>query len=712
VRKYDLDFLYPIDDASESCSASQIPGYQWPHRSFDLFGRFGVGAPASVLGADWAFEEVEGARVQALTWADDDPLASLFSVLYGVVPIGEALSRYAECIPRPAIQHLAYDSQVQFHNWVQSPIEFTGQHVQVDRIEIEPVLFVIDASNPDQLIEFWNLRAAGYDVFPLPQQSVGRFRHGFTGWLDHLISDGSLNSIRSDGSSSSELRLFVVNDDGCSSVSEAVMGDARAKGVTLVSVPLEAMEHPYVVRISTSHSESFSATISSSDSLLPLNLPRLGIAAKGGRPVSEGYIAAHVEFDEQRIADGVSSFAPPNLRRVMAKIGLNLWNYPNPLYRPDLAGPVISVSSKSDRLHVRRVSTSEVLDALFLGSGWSIGQSDNGKFTTTLMQLVGGPRTYFGNQPAIRDVLDFVSRSDAGKPIAALIDSARRSQQDWPVALVPDRPKSYPVGVIHSLLLDKILRPYLPLKCPNCSTEAALSPEHLTSEFQCDMCGRTVPLGYLLGSNYRNDWVYALAGNVPRARLAESMPILASMSIISALWGNESIYYKFGVTFSDRSWKCEVDLVAIIDVGNVPTMVVGEVKSYRDEINEKDVGNLRKIQNYVSSSGMDCFFLVAVLREALTNSEKKVMRASLVNARTVGTKRLNPLLPIVFASKELSSPPREDGSPVSWHSSFDSIASMAIETCKRNLGLLQVIPASGPPITWDLRWSSLDTVTD
>ena len=199
----------------------------------------------------------------------------------------------------------------------------------------------------------------------------------------------------------------------------------------------------------------------------------------------------------------------------------------------------------------------------------------------------------------------------------------RRLCRDWPISRRMARPfrvghaaLNSHIGVFYYLLRQRLLRPVLPVTCPHCTTTTAMTPEQLITDMRCEMCLDEFPIGYALGQHARNDWHYQLAGHVGVERLSETLPIMAALHLLVTRGRSAGTApYVLGWKLDGPSIDCEVDLAVVVEQRGVPIVIIGEAKSYRDSIDDNDVANLVRIQERFRSIGVECFVLVAVMRD-------------------------------------------------------------------------------------------------
>jgi hypothetical protein len=166
-----------------------------------------------------------------------------------------------------------------------------------------------------------------------------------------------------------------------------------------------------------------------------------------------------------------------------------------------------------------------------------------------------------------------------------------------------------------------------------------------------------------------------------------------------------------GLELESPQQTCEIDIALALDDLGAPIVILGEVKS-QNPVDVNDLANLAKIQQYLRSKNIECFILAATLQDRFQPEELTALRRFCENPPVSVYRHhggLEPILPIVFTNRDLSAPQYSDENPIGWlrpnvGGAF-GMFSLAIESCRRNLGLTDISPTlSAEVLDWDLTW--------
>jgi hypothetical protein len=721
-----VDVLYAVDAEPVSERLAQLSGYWW-RGGLPEWGPFDPpreGIVTRLLGPDWLLDDPGGGRLDLPRWDPADPLSGLYAVWYGQYGGSDYESGLASRFASVAEEVLLAptDRRIPDTSGGLTPIGLTGVDIQYTGGSRATGIMVLDAQDPLDLVRFWNLRACGGDVFPWPLGHGERFAQAAELWLQYALDSGRVGRVRSSTDQDLGPRLEVWVRDRQQALPDPLVTVLRERGVT--ALPMSWNDRRVVLGgwtgshpLRTEFSRTFSITVASHEPSAALPIPLVGPPSWRRGRHSAGTVAAQVDVYSEAGLGPDRTVTVPNIRDLAALLMYDYGDPSEPFHRPTGDGRAVGVRVDADAVLLEPVRSFAVFERLFDGSGWTCSHSDSGRFASRLIELLGGTGSQAGNQPAVRAVLNEAARTPRGRPFDALVQTARQHQGPWPGPFSsPTGRSNYPRNVILHLLARKLLRPLLPVKCPRCATESTIPPDDLADEIRCEMCSETFPLGLALGlAGRRLDWRYRLAGNVSPNRLAETLPLMATLTILSTYrqLSPTTVPHVLGLQLTALNRSCEVDVALALNDGGVPLVVVGEVKSQRDPIDAEDLANLASVQHHLRSKNIECFVLAATLRDTFDPEELTALRGFCENPPDPvyrRASRLDPVLPIVLTGRDLSTPEHSDDHPMSWKrpgsGTILGMIGRAAESCRRNLGLADI---SYEPTTdgrgWQLNWA-------
>lgn len=236
-----------------------------------------------------------------------------------------------------------------------------------------------------------------------------------------------------------------------------------------------------------------------------------------------------------------------------------------------------------------------------------------------------------------------------------------------------------------------------------------MRPEDLRGDYDCDLCDARSPLALALGSRVRNEWLYRLAAEIAPERLSETLSVMAVLSILSLLSQLPAPPYVLGMKVRSPRAKFEVDIAMPLSGGTRPQFVIGEVKSFTDPITAHDVEHLVELQAHLRAKKIDCYILVATLASKLTDEAIHSLRSACEHCPPTMYGAIEPILPIVLTGENLSVHELADNHPGTWGTPGSTLSGLTVESCRRNLGLVDIKYASGESKRqWITVWRGLD----
>jgi hypothetical protein len=698
LRTLGVDFSWtesPDDELKEFCRRD---GYSWIGGAHT--GPFGAAESDfddGPIDAAWLLHTIKEGSIQLPKWDKNDPLSSLFTVMFGSIEAAELTRTQAEQF-RAALPSRDISSATSLTELLDLGGLIATTQLELARREKPRGLELVgvDTQNPSDLIRFWNLRAYGFNVVPLP---IG-FEDSYA---DEIVSMTKLRDDlevwrRGNGEETRVIHWWSASEIGQRPA--AVEQIARAFGAEVH----DGTDDPSILRRLnyrpgyTYFERTFDASASPSDWSLKIALPSL--PWKHSRPTGGFYVgrvAADIRLlSESGVRDDRSAKMPHYRRLARMLRARAVSGGVNPI-RPRGDGRVYGIQARQESLDLDFIPSLHLLTALVDDDDWNLGQSDEGHFASRLGVLLGGATSYVANQPALRVVLEAASRKGvSGISLAEIRSLLENFRGDWPDSLYQGSAKQYAERESHRLLRSKLLRPVMPIKCPSCRSTLALSPAQVQEDIVCDFCSETFTLGLALSLAKKHPaWGYRLAAHVSVAQIVSALPMLATVSLLARLerGGVESIPHVLGLTVKDPKGKeMEVDVVAFVN-DHQPVVVIGEIKNC-DDVTATDVENLYRFYEKLHDSGTDALVMVATLKEALSDDEKLILRTQVSRSRfsVESLEQREVAFPLIFTKRELSANPWSEDHP--WRRSKPgqghmSLFGLARDSCMRYLDMTE-----------------------
>ncbi|WP_138756990.1 hypothetical protein [Modestobacter altitudinis] len=170
------------------------------------------------------------------------------------------------------------------------------------------------------------------------------------------------------------------------------------------------------------------------------------------------------------------------------------------------------------------------------------------------------------------------------------------------------------------------------------------------------------------------------------------VPALAALGQIVNTYGigGDLACHELGLTVTVGQKSVEADIAAFLRYP-IPVTLIGEVKG-RNRIDQNDLDNLGWLQDRLTGEGFDSLIVLVTAKQSFGPEEVAILRTFCeVRAEVVTVRRsLTPRLPLLLTGEDLFLPWMDEESVRRWGRNDPGLAvhGVALESCKRNLGLL------------------------
>jgi hypothetical protein len=520
-----------------------------------------------------------------------------------------------------------------------APPRYTPLRAAARRLEILPgarhedLLLALDPSDPLDLVDFWNLRALGLPVLPVPVDWMDPWADAYVSARGAELADSALwdapNVIGS-------LRLADEHRDGLVMALRERAGP-ETKLTRGFFPPLWDARHLYL-----NHSSRAEVTWRASDIEVTAGDERVQFECEGpefaGDGMSFGPAWACVVNLRARLGGAIAEVFPPatgDITRDLDALGRG------PI-TTSTEGIVVRADASRDLQFWRLPDGEAAFRAWFREQGVDAQVSGAGRTALEVLRAVGG--TVQASILASAELVWLLGRAADGLAESPLVEgeTERRTgrvvgQDDLNRALGRANPGNPRAARRHARLLTSlgVIQPHVRLDCTQCGQRNWVSPEDLASEVRCERCLRLFPFP-ADKPPARADWGYR-----PRGAFAVTGFAQGAYTVALAL----HFFSHFGSLSGRRTWTTGMDLIdgdASLEMdfgvflarddwreGTRVAVLLGEAKTFgRFERND-----LRRGAKLLDRFG-DSIFVMATLRDALDDDERDAIRRMALARRT------------------------------------------------------------------------------
>ncbi len=629
---YACDALYSASDDEETVKfADSFPALKWPFYPDGLFiESAGTKEPhlldmaQAVLKTDeyrrrnWLPADY---RATVAEWEPSDSFANVFLATFGAFPEPEEVDRdygafIEERLSAERVQISPSDPVPADLVGTATPSVLARRHLRPKVFDWHrrPGLFVGAAGDFSDLVNFWNLRAAGYPLIFFDPSQPDRLRPLTDEYVKRIHATPT-RPAEPPGIpvwSSNELDYDAIAETLGGGLSFSTISEATWNGLN-VKPSLMAFDTSFTVASLEEGSRGPRATIA---------LP--------AKPFLD-----HSEFFHQNVVISVgsvgtslvsdgSTLTPPFVPDLNEYYGRELFfDWRRVRAEPEAVGVIERVTA--NHLSLTALEHEKVIARVFDACGFVARPSQPGRVATRLIQQMGGLQgcrvfKIRGVRQLIRQYAadDSFRKGEAEKVIGNFDEatqSMRFSEYEGLYLRHQGGSRLRPLDAFLDLIRNGVLRAGLRLKCPHCELQDWVSLDDVASQVACAFCATRFDVTEQLRDR---DWFYRRSGLFGRSDPDEqkgSVPVTLVLQSLQLNFHDKVICFSTSLNLAEQGQRdtfCETDFVVVLRQMRRlrHAVVIGECKTGM-EITEQDASNLGTVADRLGQIGVDPFVLFA-----------------------------------------------------------------------------------------------------
>lgn len=576
-----------------------------------------------------------------LEWQKDDPLTDVLLATFGAVPtegeigidyIGMLKHRLSATTvvltPEEPLPQLAGNT------WSVSAFSraFMHQHHSIRNHYGHPGIYVGNASDFDDLVAFWNLRARDVPVMFHDPNQTARFSPALTNWLDILRS-------RPEGRFRSENLIGIWYRESSPLPDVSAFGN----GLGLCVTGEDGIWHHVKAPLMYFSEGSVLAAIGEDSSGLPylsFQLPQKPFEEEAG--LYNQHLVVSIDTGIGLLDNERATLQIPYIPELNEYYGRQFhFEWDKARVEPDGMG-IICDASRSD-LSVSSLDVVDLVKQIFAVAQIDAQPSKPGRIAAQLINQMGGlQKCRVFKIAGVRNLIEkyrpdeSFTRSGAKQTIRAMDAGTGVASFDlYENIRIEPRPLGSKLSIdsVLTLLLKKgIFCAGLKLNCPRCSLDFWTSLDDVRTESSCEYCGHKFNITPYLKDR---DWAFRRSGLFGKNDHQEgAIPVVLTLLQLHTTFHSRNILYAPAMSLESKSKtisKCETDFVALIQrpLNGKIDIAIGECKT-RKQISDDDVNNLQAIAEafprdrfnvYIIFSKLCSFSLEELARVRRLNNE-------------------------------------------------------------------------------------------
>lgn len=589
-----------------------------------------------------------------LNWEETDPLINVFSLQFGFFPSELNLkwdykNFFIKGLRAQKKSISSKDKLTINHRKSFGPIDLTGAELRGYATGARfngNGIYVGDSNNFEDLLSFWNIRAADISIVYLAKDNLERslpFAQSFLDFLNelpnrhpnfedqltfyHRIDDDNLiTSLSKQITSKRGVGWHKVSE--CSWNGLNIQPCYQVFKWQSVTTHVEPAYDKYVVNV-TLPSKNF--LVNEDD--IDIGSQQLGVIIDAYGDY--GYPGYTLKLPKVRELNEFYS----------REIFVDPWSL-----RVEKDGFSSIISINDDSVDLYPISKQVLIEKLFNVAGIKAQISQPGLITKKIIEKIGGVED--ARVLKIKGVRKILQQGNPNNSITRGEATRAINENDFQkhkslFIEAREKPELDSNAVFDYLLKKDFFRAGLELACGYCKLKNWLTLENIDDFWICEYCGGNNQTSIYLKN--RGDWKFRKSGLFAKDNHQEgAIPTLLTLLAIKRIADHSSFTYSTALNLSDKDIKCETDLCILqyrpnndIEIG------IGECKSEGGTITQTDCDNLKKVaQNLISKvTGANVYLIFSKTSDAFLAEEIerfKVLSKDMKNIILLSNKELEP----------------------------------------------------------------------
>jgi len=547
-------------------------------------------------------------------WNKNDKLANLFAICFGYFPKNYNLKVNFEKAYLGGLQakEVNIDSSKKIYfdqtKYIYQLL-LTGRKLTpiYDRFFPSNGIFIGDKDNFSDLLYFWNLRAAGFYVFFLPQKYIQIFKGSAEKYIKKLDNRSSLIKNLDDYIS---IYYNSINENEI----KKTIKDLNAKKELCLSCCKETFWNNRNIRPAKYHFKE--------DNILGIvdqpydkynitfKLPEKPFIKSSRNITFQKLLVSIKPLIE--FAYSEHTINPPFISELNEFYGREMTFHPNEI-RIEKDSIAKIIDAYDDFLSLYPLSYKKIFKKVFEYVQIKTNVSQAGLITKRIIENMGsleGSRVF-----KIKGVRELFRKLKTGKSkirkeIERILYDEGNFEKYKMLFIEPRENKELKTENVFDFLLKKnLLRAGLELTCYHCKLKEWVSLKELNDYWDCRFCGYKNKTNIHLKN--QGEWKYIKSGLFAKDNNQEgALPVILTLLQLKRLNMHSSKFlYNPSMKLEFDSTKCEIDFCIIQnDINGNIEIGIAECKN-QGEINQDDIEHFKSIRNKFKKVNIECYFI-------------------------------------------------------------------------------------------------------
>jgi hypothetical protein len=542
-------------------------------------------------------------------WDDVDPLANVLALEFGFYPkmnfkwnyeqefLKALCSEEQKISPRDNLRIIPIDKP--------GPIQLTGYELRGYGTGFRlngNGIFLGKADDFNDLLSFWNLRAAGIGLVYVSTNQFERSKQLGQSYLDYLNAIPHKNPTIEDRltiyhniDDEEQIKKFITNISSIRSISQYRLSVSSWNGLTI-----QPNYYVFKWQTGTTHIEQ-----SNKKYIVNVQLPEMNFLLDKDDPdISSQQLGVIIEpFSGGEYDYPGFTLKLPCIRSLnefySRAIVFDPWKL-----RIEKDGFSLIIKTRTESLSLYPVPVQSLVEKIFATAAIQAKTSQPGLIARKIIEKIGGLE-----DARVLKIKGVRLLLDKGKPETAVtrgqaIRTINENDFEKHKRLyieARDNPELDSNAVFDYLLKNNYFRAGLELICDHCKLVNWLSLKNIDDSWSCEYCGGQNQTSPHL--KHKGDWKFRKSGLFAKDNHQEgAIPVLLTLLTIKRISDHSDFIYTTALELQGKDIKCETDLFVMQEkVFEGFEMCIGECKNEGGIITKDDCDKLKKVAKRLSS---------------------------------------------------------------------------------------------------------------
>jgi hypothetical protein len=556
-----------------------------------------------------------------IRWDKNDKLANFFAICFGYFPKSYNLEvnfeeaylneLQAKEVNIDSSKEINCDQTKHIYQLLLTGLKLTPIY---NRFFPNNGIFIGDKDNFSDLLYFWNLRAAGFNLFFLPQKYIQIFKGSVEKYIEKLVNNPSQIKNLDDYIS---IYYNSINENGI----KEIIKDLNVKKELCLSCCKETFWNNGNIRPAKYYFKE--------DNILGIVDQPYGNYNITFKLPEKSFINDYKNIRNQNLLVSIkpiTEFAypehtinPPFISELNEFYGREITFHPDEIrIQEDSIAQIIE--TYDDILSLYPLSYKKIFKKIFEYAQIKNNISQAGLITERIiekLESLDGGRVFkiMGVRNLFREMKtnDYKTR----KAIEKIFWDNGEFKKYEKLFIEPRENKALKKENVFDFLLKKdFLRAGLELKCSNCGLKDWISLKDLDDWWHCRFCGYENRVSLHL--NDQGEWKYRKSGLFAKDNNQEgALPVILTLLQFRRLYFHSSKFlYSPSLKLEFDSTECEIDFCIILsDINGKIEIGIAECKDQGGEINQDDIEHFKSIRNKFEKVYLKCYFIFSKTTE-------------------------------------------------------------------------------------------------